>query len=294
MKNLLPYFVLISSIFDGLFLGAVLIHLPPLVVMPIWYGSGAILCIALYLIKYRRDKMFHGFKNNWMKIIAFYFFSILSGVCWMFAVFYLGLGISTIMDQAHYVLIILWSILILKEHFSKHMAFATLFILTGVYIITHGAHQDQSWIGFIFIGLMSVGYAGTTIVKKSLSGNINHNTVIVTRALLMMAGACFAHLYLNNGSFVGYDFEPYLWLLLVIGGMIGAGLNHHLSLAALKFTSLSHYILIQMLEPMLMLLAGVLLYQDIITPTQFFGIGVVLIGKAILVKGKWDKKLNKH
>ena len=291
MKTSLPYFVLISSILDGLFLGAVLLHLSPSVVMPVWYGSGAVLCVALYLLKYRNEKIFYGFRNHWIKIAAFYFFSILSGVCWMFAVYHLGLSISTVMDQAHYVLIILWGVLILKEPFSKHMALSTLLILIGVYTITHGAHQDQSWIGFIFIGLMSIGYAGTTIVKKSLSGKINHNTIIVTRALLMMAGASGAHLYLNDGSFIGYDFEPYLWFLLIVGGMIGAGLNHHLSLAALKFTSLSHYILIQMLEPMLMLLAGVLLYQDIITPLQFLGIGIVLIGKLVLARGKWKEKI---
>ena len=249
MKTSLPYFVLISSILDGLFLGAVLLHLSPSVVMPVWYGSGAVLCVALYLLKYRNEKIFYGFRNHWIKIAAFYFFSILSGVCWMFAVYHLGLSISTVMDQAHYVLIILWGVLILKEPFSKHMALSTL------------------------------------------SGKINHNTIIVTRALLMMAGASGAHLYLNDGSFIGYDFEPYLWFLLIVGGMIGAGLNHHLSLAALKFTSLSHYILIQMLEPMLMLLAGVLLYQDIITPLQFLVIGIVLIGKLVLARGKWKEKI---
>ncbi len=285
-KNLLPYGVLCSNVLDDVFLGFVLLSIHPFIAMPVWYASAAAIGTIAYFITKSEKARLKTLLCYWPYTLGFLLFSMLSGFCWFLSVHYLGISGNTVIDQSHYLILILWSLLVFKESISKHQWYGASIIFTGLLIFALGSENVGDWLGIFFASLMAIGVAGAIISKKYAAGKINHNVLVTLRAWLMFAVTLIISLKFNNKGIAAYDLAYTIWIALIIGGAIGAGLSHHLSLAALNHVTLSTYTFVQMLHPLAILTIGVLFYGDDLSNLQLLAASFVLVGKLTLITGK--------
>jgi DME family drug/metabolite transporter len=285
-KFFLPVLLLFSFVLDDILAGFVMGQISPLIVMPIWFGSDCCVGVIPFLVMSKKQQRLQTLIIHWRICLGFYFFTALSSFAWFSTVYNLGLSGGTVLVQFYHLLVIGWGLFVLKESLSHSSKFGIVAVFMGLIMFSAGGFGQYDLSAILIAFLMAVGYAGSIITKKYAAGKVDHNMLVTLRAFIMFLVASAIGLKLGV-SVVSYtELSTELWVAMIVGGAVGAGLNHHLSLAVLKYISLSIYSVIEMLSPIIVVICGVLLYGDHLSDLQMVACGFVLLGKAVILFAK--------
>lgn len=169
---------------------------------------------------------------------------------------------------------VLCGMIIFKEKLSRAQIIAVIVAFVGVVIMTVG-YGKIPWISL----LLALSFATYGVLKKKMPLNETRGLAIETMFIVPFALVYYIYLMsTSNASFLQVDMKTDI--LLMLGGVVTA---FPLIMFAKGAKQLPQYILgfIQYLSPTIILLLGVVLYEEPFTKTDLISFSFIWIGISI-------------
>lgn len=200
------------------------------------------------------------------------FYSI-TAILYFIACRYISTGLAMVTFFTYPVMVILLNRILFKTKIPTSYYGAVALILAGMVLL--GGNQNLTFDFFgLFLGVASAFfYACYVIASKKSSLSPLESTLMVSIGSLL---TCFVGAKIDHSFFVPQDF--YTWMNILALGTLCTALPILLILKALKYISSEKASLLSVLEPVFVLIFGVLLLDESITTTQIIGVGIVLLG----------------
>lgn len=210
--------------------------------------------------------------------ISFY---SLTAILYFIACRYISTGLAMVTFFTYPVIVLLFNRLFYNALIPKTYYGAVGLILFGMLFL--GGNQD---LAFDFVGLSlgvlsAITYACYLVVSK------NNTVSPLVSTLMVCVGSvvtCFVAAIWDHSFFVPHDF--YSWMNIIAVGTLCTALPILLLLKALRYITSEKASLLSVLEPVFVLIAGVLLLDETITSTQMIGVVIVLLGALLTLFGK--------
>lgn len=208
------------------------------------------------------------------------FYSI-TAILYFIACKYISTGLAMVTFFTYPVIVILLNKLLYKAEIPKSYYGAVALILLGMLFL--GGNQEVKCDFFgLSLGIASaVSYAAYLIVSKNSTVSPLISTLVVSLGCVV---TCFVGAYMGGSFFVPHDFN--MWMNILALGTLCTALPILLLLKALKYISSEKASLLSVLEPIFVLIFGVLLLDETISSTQMIGVAIVLLGALLTLFGK--------
>lgn len=214
---------------------------------------------------------------NWKEQIAVFILGIVFyGGCsflYFIATEYIGSGLSMVLFFTYPSMVMLINFLYYKEKISQFYYLAIIIIFLGLILLTQGSEFRFSGFGIILSLLAAICYASYLVLSK----NIKLPTLISTLMVSLGAMCVSLVIALFDKTFL-IPTNLNVWINIFGIGIICTALPILLLLKGLKYISSVQVSILSVLEPVFVMIFGILLLGENISLIQGLGVAVLLAG----------------
>lgn len=203
-------------------------------------------------------------------------------ILFFYASEYIGTGISMVVFFTYPVIVIALNSLFYKVAIHKLYYLSVAIILSGMILLADFGDANLNMTGFIFGMLSSLGY-GLYITSSQNIKNID--PVISTSIVCLGCAFSSALLAIYDGTFE-FPKEIRTWVNIVGMALICTTLPILLLLESMKYISSTKASILSVLEPVFVVIFGVILLDEEVTLSQTLGVAIVLGGALLALRCK--------
>lgn len=193
---------------------------------------------------------------------------------------YIGTGPSMVIFYTFPVFVIFLSWLFYKQKINPVYYVAIAFILLGLGLLSHNTEVAIDLYGISLAIISALLYAVYIVASKRLAGNLP--PLLLTLMVCYSCGFVFLNVSLFHGSFEVPQ-TVNVWIHIVGLAVICTALPILCTLYGLKYISAAKTSILSALEPIIVVIIGVIFLEETISMKQILGISIILIS-AILVQ----------
>jgi drug/metabolite transporter (DMT)-like permease len=286
MKNV--FIGIISIVLANLAIGFLARSYDALSSVLVWFSFGTLLSVI-----WARDELF--LKQTYSAMlasrttcIAFIGLSIFAPVFYFIGVRDAGLGVSSVVANAKFGVLILTSFLIFNEKPKRNDILACLLLIPGFFLLTEV--RDLNYNFGLFIALLAMlCYAGQNVINKILAFKVPYRAMVSIRSLAVSLGvACYM---LVIGKTPEVPMELQFWIPIVLGAPFGIIISKYADFKALEEVSFFTFSIWQPLRPVLILCLSALVLQEEFTLNKSLGCTLLIASSAIASIGSRPSKI---
>jgi len=240
--------------------------------MLFWRFLIASLCVLPFVLctkhnrTYRAMDLFIAFMTG----VCFYG---LSTLLYFYASLHVGSGLAMVIFFTYPAFVLLLNVL-LKGHTIERLHYiAMLLILAGMLLLVDLSLMHLDAMGIMLGTLSALFYAGYMVTSKESPLPSFHSTLMVSLGCMVTALV----ISLMEGRFEIIT-KAHVWLHLFGIAVIASAIPIVLLLKSMDYISAAKASILSVLEPVFVVVFGVLLLGESITLKQFIGIVIILIG----------------
>lgn len=252
-----------------LLLGYLLQNAPPYLLLPLWYGGGALAGLLFILRRgtfFQDNQLFLKYKIH---TAAMLFWGVLNGVCWFLSIYYIGVSGHAIIGRSSVIFSLILGIVLYKEKLTFQEAALVLIICAAGFVFIGGAEGTEADMKGVVLGIVNaIALVAFSVHQKYISDKIDSLYIISLRAgFIALATVMF--LCFCDPNKMPMTMEPHEWALGFCGGILGTIIVHYTMTKAYRDVSFTLVTLIRSLGVMLAFMGGVLILGEESTPLQW-------------------------
>ena len=289
MPKINPFFILI--------IGAIAIAFSPIFVrfsdvdpiMTAFYRIFISLPFFLFFSSFNiiEKVKFPEFKNSYVIFLVSGIFFALDLICWHWSIKLTTVSKATFLSNLAPIVVIIFSLIFLKERFSKFFYLAALLSMVGMLMLLGESFKfnKSQFIGDL-LGVLTAVWYGSYIVtisqlrKKYNSTSIMFLSGIVTAIILFIVSILFEQSLIPQSLFT--------ITIIFLLGFICQFMGQSFITYSLAYLSASLSSLCLLIQPIAATVLAYFFFQEKLTTIQFFGSALILIG-IYIARTKYEK-----
>ena len=289
MPKINPFFILI--------IGAIAIAFSPIFVrfsdvdpiMTAFYRIFISLPFFLFFSSFNiiEKVKFPEFNNSYVIFLVSGIFFALDLICWHWSIKLTTVSKATFLSNLAPIVVIIFSLIFLKERFSKFFYLAVLLSMVGMLMLLSESFQfnKSQFIGDL-LGVLTAVWYGSYIVtisqlrKKYNSTSIMFLSGIVTAIILLTVSILFEQSLIPQSLFT--------ITIIFLLGFICQFMGQSFITYSLAYLSASLSSLCLLIQPIAATVLAYFFFQEKLTTIQFFGSALILIG-IYIARTKYEK-----
>ena len=289
MPKINPFFILIT--------GAIAIAFSPIFVrfsdvdpiMTAFYRIFISLPFFLFFSSFNiiEKVKFPEFNNSYIIFLVSGIFFALDLICWHWSIKLTTVSKATFLSNLAPIVVIIFSLIFLKEKFSKFFYLAVLLSMVGMLMLLGESFKfnKSQFIGDL-LGVLTAVWYGSYIVtisqlrKKYNSTSIMFLSGIVTAIILLIVSILFEQSLIPQSLFT--------ITIIFLLGFICQFMGQSFITYSLAYLSASLSSLCLLIQPIAATVLAYLFFQEKLTTIQFFGSAFILIG-IYIARTKYEK-----
>ena len=289
MPKINPFFILI--------IGAIAIAFSPIFVrlsdvdpiMTAFYRIFISLPFFLFFSSFNiiEKVKFPEFKNSYVIFLVSGIFFALDLICWHWSIKLTTVSKATFLSNLAPIVVIIFSLIFLKERFSKFFYLAVLLSMVGMLMLLGESFKfnKSQFIGDL-LGVLTAVWYGSYIVtisqlrKKYNSTSIMFLSGIVTAIILLIVSILFEQSLIPQSLFT--------ITIIFLLGFICQFMGQSFITYSLAYLSASLSSLCLLIQPIAATVLAYFFFQEKLTTIQFFGSALILIG-IYIARTKYEK-----
>ena len=289
MPKINPFFILI--------IGAIAIAFSPIFVrfsdvdpiMTAFYRIFISLPFFLFFSSFNiiEKVKFPQFNNSYLIFLVSGIFFALDLICWHWSIKLTTVSKATFLSNLAPIVVIIFSLIFLKEKFSKFFYLAALLSMVGMLMLLGESFQfnKSEFIGDL-LGVLTAVWYGSYIVtisqlrKKYNSTSIMFLSGIVTAIILLIVSILFEQSLIPQSLFT--------ITIIFLLGFICQFMGQSFITYSLAYLSASLSSLCLLIQPIAATVLAYFFFQEKLTTIQFFGSALILIG-IYIARTKYEK-----
>ena len=289
MPKINPFFILI--------IGAIAIAFSPIFVrfsdvdpiMTAFYRIFISLPFFLFFSSFNiiEKVKFPEFNNSYVIFLVSGIFFALDLICWHWSIKLTTVSKATFLSNLAPIVVIIFSLIFLKERFSKFFYLAALLSMVGMLMLLGESFQfnKSQFIGDL-LGVLTAVWYGSYIVtisqlrKKYNSTSIMFLSGIVTAIILLIVSILFEQSLIPQSLFT--------ITIIFLLGFICQFMGQSFITYSLAYLSASLSSLCLLIQPIAATVLAYFFFQEKLTTIQFFGSALILIG-IYIARTKYEK-----
>ena len=289
MPKINPFFILI--------IGAIAIAFSPIFVrfsdvdpiMTAFYRIFISLPFFLFFSSFNiiEKVKFPEFNNSYVIFLVSGIFFALDLICWHWSIKLTTVSKATFLSNLAPIVVIIFSLIFLKERFSKFFYLAALLSMVGMLMLLGESFKfnKSQFIGDL-LGVLTAVWYGSYIVtisqlrKKYNSTSIMFLSGVVTAIILLIVSILFEQSLIPQSLFT----ITIIFLLGFICQFVGQSFITY----SLAYLSASLSSLCLLIQPIAATVLAYFFFQEKLTTIQFFGSALILIG-IYIARTKYEK-----
>ena len=289
MPKINPFFILI--------IGAIAIAFSPIFVrfsdvdpiMTAFYRIFISLPFFLFFSSFNiiEKVKFPEFNNSYVIFLVSGIFFALDLICWHWSIKLTTVSKATFLSNLAPIVVIIFSLIFLKERFSKFFYLAALLSMVGMLMLLGESFKfnKSQFIGDL-LGVLTAVWYGSYIVtiselrKKYNSTSIMFLSGIVTAIILLIVSILFEQSLIPQSLFT--------ITIIFLLGFICQFMGQSFITYSLAYLSASLSSLCLLIQPIAATVLAYFFFQEKLTTIQFFGSALILIG-IYIARTKYEK-----
>ena len=289
MPKINPFFILI--------IGAIAIAFSPIFVrfsdvdpiMTAFYRIFISLPFFLFFSSFNiiEKVKFPNFNNSYVIFLVSGIFFALDLICWHWSIKLTTVSKATFLSNLAPIVVIIFSLIFLKERFSKFFYLAALLSMVGMLMLLGESFKfnKSQFIGDL-LGVLTAVWYGSYIVtisqlrKKYNSTSIMFLSGIVTAIILLIVSILFEQSLIPQSLFT--------ITIIFLLGFICQFMGQSFITYSLAYLSASLSSLCLLIQPIAATVLAYFFFQEKLTTIQFFGSALILIG-IYIARTKYEK-----
>ena len=289
MPKINPFFILI--------IGAIAIAFSPIFVrfsdvdpiMTAFYRIFISLPFFLFFSSFNiiEKVKFPQFNNSYLIFLVSGIFFALDLICWHWSIKLTTVSKATFLSNLAPIVVIIFSLIFLKERFSKFFYLAALLSMVGMSMLLGESFKfnKSQFIGDL-LGVLTAVWYGSYIVtisqlrKKYNSTSIMFLSGIVTAIILLIVSILFEQSLIPQSLFT--------ITIIFLLGFICQFMGQSFITYSLAYLSASLSSLCLLIQPIAATVLAYFFFQEKLTTIQFFGSALILIG-IYIARTKYEK-----
>ena len=289
MPRINPFFILI--------IGAIAIAFSPIFVrfsdvdpiMTAFYRIFISLPFFLFFSSFNiiEKVKFPEFNNSYVIFLVSGIFFALDLICWHWSIKLTTVSKATFLSNLAPIVVIIFSLIFLKERFSKFFYLAALLSMVGMLMLLGESFKfnKSQFIGDL-LGVLTAVWYGSYIVtisqlrKKYNSTSIMFLSGIVTAIILLIVSILFEQSLIPQSLFT--------ITIIFLLGFICQFMGQSFITYSLAYLSASLSSLCLLIQPIAATILAYFFFQEKLTTIQFFGSALILIG-IYIARTKYEK-----
>ena len=289
MPKINPFFILI--------IGAIAIAFSPIFVrfsdvdpiMTAFYRIFISLPFFLFFSSFNiiEKVKFPQFNNNYIIFLVSGIFFALDLICWHWSIKLTTVSKATFLSNLAPIVVIIFSLIFLKERFSKFFYLAAILSMVGMLMLLGESFKfnKSQFIGDL-LGVLTAVWYGSYIVtisqlrKKYNSTSIMFLSGIVTAIILLIVSMLFEQSLIPQSLFT--------ITIIFLLGFICQFMGQSFITYSLAYLSASLSSLCLLIQPIAATVLAYFFFQEKLTTIQFFGSALILIG-IYIARTKYEK-----
>ena len=289
MPKINPFFILI--------IGAIAISFSPIFVrfsdvdpiMTAFYRIFISLPFFLFFSSFNiiEKVKFPEFNNSYVIFLVSGIFFALDLICWHWSIKLTTVSKATFLSNLAPIVVIIFSLIFLKERFSKFFYLAALLSMVGMLMLLGESFKfnKSQFIGDL-LGVLTAVWYGSYIVtisqlrKKHNSTSIMFLSGIVTAIILFIVSILFEQSLIPQSLFT--------ITIIFLLGFICQFMGQSFITYSLAYLSASLSSLCLLIQPIAATVLAYFFFQEKLTTIQFFGSALILIG-IYIARTKYEK-----
>ena len=230
---------------------------------------------------------FPEFNNSYVIFLVSGIFFALDLICWHWSIKLTTVSKATFLSNLAPIVVIIFSLIFLKERFSKFFYLAALLSMVGMLMLLGESFQfnKSQFIGDL-LGVLTAVWYGSYIVtisqlrKKYNSTSIMFLSGIVTAIILLIISILFEQSLIPQSLFT--------ITIIFLLGFICQFMGQSFITYSLAYLSASLSSLCLLIQPIAATVLAYFFFQEKLTTIQFFGSALILIG-IYIARTKYEK-----
>ena len=230
---------------------------------------------------------FPKFNNSYVIFLVSGIFFALDLICWHWSIKLTTVSKATFLSNLAPIVVIIFSLIFLKERFSKFFYLATLLSIVGMLMLLGESFKfnKSQFIGDL-LGVLTAVWYGSYIVtisqlrKKYNSTSIMFLSGIVTAIILLIVSILFEQSLIPQSLFT--------ITIIFLLGFICQFMGQSFITYSLAYLSASLSSLCLLIQPIAATVLAYFFFQEKLTTIQFFGSALILIG-IYIARTKYEK-----
>lgn len=289
MPKINPFFILI--------IGAIAIAFSPIFVrfsdvdpiMTAFYRIFISLPFFLFFSSFNiiEKVKFPEFNNSYVIFLVSGIFFALDLICWHWSIKLTTVSKATFLSNLAPIVVIIFSLIFLKERFSKFFYLAALLSMVGMLMLLGESFKfnKSQFIGDLLGVLTAVWYGSYIITISQLRKKYNSTSImflsgIVTAIILLIVSILFEQSLIPQSLFT--------ITIIFLLGFICQFMGQSFITYSLAYLSASLSSLCLLIQPIAATVLAYFFFQEKLTTIQFFGSALILIG-IYIARTKYEK-----
>ena len=289
MRKINPFFILI--------IGAIAIAFSPIFVrfsdvdpiMTAFYRIFISLPFFLFFSSFNiiEKVKFPEFNNSYVIFLVSGIFFALDLICWHWSIKLTTVSKATFLSNLAPIVVIIFSLIFLKERFSKFFYLAALLSMVGMLMLLGESFKfnKSQFIGDLLGVLTAVWYGSYIITISQLRKKYNSTSImflsgIVTAIILLIVSILFEQSLIPQSLFT--------ITIIFLLGFICQFMGQSFITYSLAYLSASLSSLCLLIQPIAATVLAYFFFQEKLTTIQFFGSALILIG-IYIARTKYEK-----
>ena len=289
MPKINPFFILI--------IGAIAIAFSPIFVrfsdvdpiMTAFYRIFISLPFFLFFSSFNiiEKVKFSQFNNSYVIFLVSGIFFALDLICWHWSIKLTTVSKATFLSNLAPIVVIIFSLIFLKERFSKFFYLAALLSMVGMLMLLGESFKfnKSQFIGDLLGVLTAVWYGSYIITISQLRKKYNSTSImflsgIVTAIILLIVSILFEQSLIPQSLFT--------ITIIFLLGFICQFMGQSFITYSLAYLSASLSSLCLLIQPIAATVLAYFFFQEKLTTIQFFGSALILIG-IYIARTKYEK-----
>ena len=230
---------------------------------------------------------FPQFNNSYVIFLVSGIFFALDLICWHWSIKLTTVSKATFLSNLAPIVVIIFSLIFLKERFSKFFYLAALLSMVGMLMLLGESFKfnKSQFIGDL-LGVLTAVWYGSYIVtisqlrKKYNSTSIMFLSGIVTAIILLIVSILFEQSLIPQSLFT--------ITIIFLLGFICQFMGQSFITYSLAYLSASLSSLCLLIQPIAATVLAYFFFQEKLTTIQFFGSALILIG-IYIARSKYEK-----
>ena len=289
MPKINPFFILIT--------GAIAIAFSPIFVrfsdvdpiMTAFYRIFISLPFFLFFSSFNiiEKVKFPQFNNTYIVFLVSGIFFALDLICWHWSIKLTTVSKATFLSNLAPIVVIIFSLIFLKERFSKFFYSAVFLSMAGMLMLLGESFQfnKSQFIGDLLGVLTAVWYGSYIVTISQLRKKYNSTTImflsgIVTAIILLIVSILFEQSLIPQSLFT--------IMIIFLLGFVCQFMGQSFITYSLAYLSASLSSLCLLIQPIAATVLAYFFFQEKLTTIQFFGSALILIG-IYIARTKYEK-----